>query len=220
MREANARQRLRSCRRIGKSWQLGWQGSDTSSAVPVSRLVIGGAHLSWFSPAAPRVAAYQLQPPTVIGASPVKVEALALLLSHSGWPESPVTAGCSQPPPPVSPPKSPSFSVASFCLFLDWLLATLDSVPHLAAVVAFDLGPVLKSLAKLPQKWMGQGYLPLVQCSLSKCGRTYSACLVIALSFIFWGSLGRTYRSSCTEWYLSYAADHIPWRCGPRIHLR
>jgi hypothetical protein len=41
------------------------------------------------------------------------------------------------------------------CLFLDWLLATLDSVPHLAAVVAFDLGPVLviaKSLAKTSPK--------------------------------------------------------------------
>src|SRR5271155_3432150 len=45
------------------------------------------------------------------------------------------------------------------CLFLDRLLAALDSVPHLAAVVAFDLGPILeiaKSLAKTPRKWMGQ----------------------------------------------------------------
>jgi hypothetical protein len=44
-------------------------------------------------------------------------------------------------------------------LFLDRrLLAALDGVPHLTAVVAFDLGPVLeiaKSLAKTPRKWMG-----------------------------------------------------------------
>jgi hypothetical protein len=41
------------------------------------------------------------------------------------------------------------------CFFLDRLLAALDSVPHLTAVVAFDLGPVLeiaKSLAKTPKK--------------------------------------------------------------------
>jgi hypothetical protein len=45
------------------------------------------------------------------------------------------------------------------CLFLDRLLAALDSVPHLTAVVAFDLGPVLvivKSLAKTPRTWMGK----------------------------------------------------------------
>jgi hypothetical protein len=46
------------------------------------------------------------------------------------------------------------------CFFLDRLLAALDSVPHLTAVVAFDLGPVLeiaKSLTRTRRKWMGQG---------------------------------------------------------------
>jgi len=86
------------------------------------------------------------------------------------------------------------------CLFLDRLLAALDSVPHLTAVVAFDLGPVLeivKSLAKTPKKVDGPR-LPLVPCSLSKCGRTCNACLVI--SFTLLRSVGRTHRSSCTEW--------------------
>ena len=54
------------------------------------------------------------------------------------------------------PASTPSLTFNSpTCFFLDRLLAALDSVPHLTAVVAFDLGPVLeiaKSLAKTPKK--------------------------------------------------------------------
>jgi hypothetical protein len=85
-------------------------------------------------------------------------------------------------------------------LFLDRLLAALDGVPHLTAVVAFDLGPVLgdRKVVSQNSKKVDGPRLPLVLYSLSKCGRTCNACLVI--SFISLRSLGRTHRSSYTEW--------------------